>query len=122
MARKHVKTHLVRAKKHHDKHQKKLWKLFVKLAKNKNSYIVPKAKGRRKKRGGVLRAAPKPAAAQKVQPKGRRRMGPPPSSQAPPKAKKGGHMVSGQGIVTGQGLRQARVRRKKTTHPCGTGK
>ena len=135
MARKHVKTHLTRAKKHHDKHQKKLWKLFVKIAKNKNSYkpVVPKAKpkkrrrkrgGRvgfvitgRKKRGGVLRPAQISVAAQKAQVKRGRTKGPPPSSQAPPrKSKKGGHMVSGQGLVTGQGLRQARVRRKKTTH------
>ena len=142
MARKHVKSHLVKAKKHHDKHQKKLWKLFVKIAKNKNSYkpVVPKAKPkrRRKKRGGILRdytghvqpdrlrsqadilrAIGSSTPAQRAQMKGKsvKRGAPPPSSKAPPrKIKKGGHLVSGQGLVTGQGLRHARVRRKKTTH------
>ena len=51
MTRKHVQKHLAKLKKHHEKHKKKLWKLFVKIGKNKNSYrpVVPK------KRGGVMK-------------------------------------------------------------------
>ena len=124
MARKHVKKHLDRLKKHHVAHKKKLWKLFVRIAKNKNSYkpVVPKRKPVRRKRGGSLYKGhvyiPPPGKASDIaallkkrpaQKSGRRAPSSsrPPSSSKPPSSSR-----PGAGLVQGQGLKRKRRKKK----------
>ena len=129
MARKHVVKHLAKLKGHHERYRKKLWKLLVKVAKNKNSY-KPEAsaapKRRRRKRGGVLKSQTyredkfgKMSATGKGKRPGQRASAGVEykKGQLPSMSKPGKGMVAGQGLVTGQGLRKKRKKKKGPKKP-----